>query len=165
MLESLDGDFVVQSRFVELNSNNRSNQTAGGTGTVISAIVARHKYSDTVQFEISDNTLVALVNGDEINFDGLSELEFKNLTVTQKANNTFFASLATGLSITVSATNNIIQDMTVTLSDKYYQNTQGLMGQYNGDTSDDLLPKNSTFPIPINSSIEDIHYIFGLTCQ
>ena len=164
MVESLDGDLVVQSRFVELNSNNGSNKTAVGTGTVISAIAARHKYSDTVQFEISDNTLVALVNGDEINFDELFELEFKNLTVTRKANNTLFASLATGLSITVSATNNIIQDMTVTLSDKYYQNTRGLMGQYNGDTSDDLLPKNSTFPIPINSSVEDIHYMFGLTC-
>ena len=165
LVESLDEDLMVQVRFTEPNIINGSNQTVASTGTVISALVAKHRESDTVQFEVIEDNLVTLVNGDEVDFNELSELKFNNLTVTSKGNRTYFASLASGVSITVTENNGVMSDVTVTLPDKYYRNTHGLMGQYNGDTSDDLLPQNSSTHIPLNSSIEDIHYQFGLTCK
>ena len=165
LVESLDEDLMVQVRFTEPNIINGSNQTVASTGTVISALVAKHRESDTVQFEVIEDDLVTLVNGDEVDFSELSELKFNNLTVTSKGNRTYFASLASGVSITVTENNGVMSDVTVTLPDKYYRNTHGLMGQYNGDTSDDLLPQNSSTHNPLNSSIEDIHYQFGLTCK
>ena len=166
LVESLDEDLMVQVRFTEPNIINGSNQTVASTGTVISALVAKHRESDTVQFEVIEDDLVTLVNGDELDFGELSELKFNNLTVTSKGNRTYFASLASGVSITVTENNGVMSDVTVTLPDKcYHNNTHGLMGQYNGDTSDDLLPQNSSTHLPLNSSIEDIHYQFGLTCK
>ena len=165
LVESLDEDLMVQVRFTEPNIINESDQTVASTGTVISTLVAKHRESDTVQFEVIEDNLVTLVNGDEVDFSELSELKFNNLTVTSKGNRTYFASLASGVSITVTENNGVMSDVTVTLPNKYYRNTHGLMGQYNGDTSDDLLPQNSSTHIPLNSSIEDIHYQFGLTCK
>ena len=59
-------------------TNNASNQTLAGSGTVISAIVAKHIDSDTVQFELIDDRLVA----NEVNFSEISELKFTNLIAT-----------------------------------------------------------------------------------
>ena len=41
--------------------------------------------------------------------------------------------------------------------------TSGLMGNFNGNTSDDLTPKGGGEPIPLNSSLEVIHEQFGIT--
>ena len=61
-----------------------SNQTVVNAGTVISAIVAKHVDSDAVQFEILHDKLIALVNGDEIDFADIREQDFKNLTIVNK---------------------------------------------------------------------------------
>ena len=43
--------------------------------------------------------------------------------------------------------------------------TRGLMGNFNGDKSDDLIPKSETESISTNLSIENIHQLFGVTCK
>ena len=78
------------------------NQTVVGVGTVISAIIAKHVDSDAVQFEIINDKLVALVNGDEIDFTDIREQEFDNLTVVNKENGTLSAILTNiGVTLTV----------------------------------------------------------------
>ena len=166
LVQSLDESLIVQVRMTEPQTAiNGSNQTLAGSGTVISALVARHNESDIVQFELVNDKLVALVNGDKVDFSELSEQEFKNLTVINKGNRTLSAVLTTGVTITVKENNNIFSDVSVTLSDNYYRNTQGLLGQYNGNKEDDFLPKNSTTSLPLNSTLEEIHDEFGLTCK
>ena len=165
LVESLDESLTIQVRMIEPTINNASNQTLAGSGTVITAIVAKHINSDTVQFELVDKRLVAIVNGDEVDFSEISELKFTNLTVIDKGNRTLSAVLATGVTITVRESNNILSDVAVTLSDDYFRNTRGLLGYYNGDTEDDLQPKNSSASLPLNSTLEEIHYQFGLTCK
>ena len=166
LVQSLDESLLVQVRMTELQTAiNGSNQTLAGSGTVISALVARHNESDIVQFDLVNDKLVALVNGDKVDFSELSEQEFKNLTVINKGNKTLLAVLTTGVTITVKENNNIFSDVSVTLSDNYYRNTQGLLGQYNGNKDDDFLPKNSTTSLLLNSTLEEIHDKFGLTCK
>ena len=144
----------------------RSNQTLVGVGTVISAIVAKHVDSDAVQFEILNDKLVALVNGDEIDFTDIREQEFDKLTVVNKENGTLSAILTNvGVTLTVKESNNFLSDIAITLSDIYYLKTQGLFGQYNGDKNDDLLPKNNHSALLLNSTLREIHYQFGLTCK
>ena len=165
LIQSLDKSLTIQVRMTEPPTNNASNQTLAGSGTVISAIVAKHIDSDTVQFELIDNRLVAIVNTNEVDFSEISELQFENLTVTSKGNKTLSAILAARVTITVQEKNNILLDLAVTLSDDYYQNIGGLLGNYNGDKDDDLQPKNGSASLPLNATIEEIHYQFGLSCK
>ena len=123
-------------------SSSASNQTLAGSGTVISAIVTKHIESDTVQFELIDNRLVAINNTNEVDFSEISDLQFENLTVTSKGNKTLSAILTAGVTITVQEKNKILSDLAVTLSDDYYQNIGGLLGNYYEDKDDDLQPKN-----------------------
>lgn len=166
LVQSLDELLDIQVRMIELVFyDGQSNTTLAGTGTVITAIVAKYNDSDTIQFELTNDELVALVNGDIVNFTELSEQQFKNLTVSSDGNGTMSTTLATGVTMTVSESGNILSSLAVTLSDDYYENTQGLLGQYNGNEEDELLPRNSSTTISINSTLEEIHYQFGLTCK
>ena len=162
LVESLSGDIVIQVRFTE--PNDRS-VFAGENGTVITALVAQNVNSDTVQFEIINDELVTLVNGDEVNFFELNELKFRNVTLSKKENKTIFATFTSGASITVKDSRFLISDVAITLPYKYYKRTRGLMGQFNGHTYDDLLPKDTNDFIPLTSDLKDIHYKFGLTCE
>ena len=165
LLQSLDETLTIQVRMIEPITT-YSNQTVVGVGTVISAIVVKHVDSDAVQFEILNDKLVALVNGDEIDFTDIREQEFENLTIVNKENQTFSAILTNiGVTLTVKENNNFLSDIAITLSDIYYLKTQGLLGQYNGDMNDDLLPSNNNSALPLNSTLREIHYQFGLTCK
>ena len=121
LIQSLDKSLTIQVRMTEPPTNNASNQTLAGSGTVISAIVAKHIDSDTVQFELIDNRLVAIVNTNEVDFSEISELQFENLTVTSKGNKTLSAILAAGVTNTVQEKNNL-SNLLFTMSDDYYQN-------------------------------------------
>ena len=162
LVESLDGDLVIQVRFTEPSDES---VFAGQNGTVITALVVKSINSDTVQFEIANGALVTLVNGDEVESHELEELKFRNLTLSTKDSSKFiFATFPSGTSITVRDSSFLISDVAVTLPYKYYQQTRGLMGQFNGNTTDDLLPKNGHNAIPLSSSLREIHYNFGISC-
>ena len=80
-------------------------------------------------------------------------------------NKTVEAIFSSGVLISGKEENGIISVLMVSLSNSYTGSTSGLMGIFNGDTSDDLIPKNSTEPLPLNSSLETIHRSFGITCK
>lgn len=167
MIQSLDEFLTIQVRMTEPQGTtlgNVTNRTLAG-GTVITAIVAQHKESDTVQFEVTgDDKLIALVNGDIINFTQLSEHQFQNVTVADVGNATMKATLSTGITLTVRGRNGILSDVSVALSDNYFRNIRGLLGQYNGEKEDDLYPKNGNISLRSNASLEEIHTQFGQTC-
>uniref|UniRef100_A0A1X7T7Q6 Uncharacterized protein n=1 Tax=Amphimedon queenslandica TaxID=400682 RepID=A0A1X7T7Q6_AMPQE len=165
LVESTDKLLTVQVRLTEppIKTSNESNTTLAVGGTVITAIAARHKESDTVQFEVADDELIALVNGDIINFSSLSEYQYHNLTIIKRDNTTLTATLSDQLTFTVKERNGMLSDISVALSHIYYGKTYGLLGQYNGKFNDDLYPKDGEYHISINSSIEVIHKEFGLT--
>ena len=164
LVETTDEGFILQGRMVEQPRSNDSNQTISG-GTVFGAFVAKENNSDTVQFEINQQGLVALVNGDLVDFGMVVSQRFANVTVSDNGNGTLAADFTSGNSIQVTERNGIISDILITISNKYFNRTRGLLGQFNGDTTDDLHPANSSVPLPLNSSPEMIHYGFGLTCE
>ena len=103
LAQSLDDSLIIQVRLTEALRSNDSDQTLSGSGTV--------------QFEMFDDEQVALVNGDRIDFTELSEQQFRNLTVSKKGNQTYSATIASGATITVTENNNMLSDVSVTLSD------------------------------------------------
>lgn len=164
MIQSIDESLRIQVRMIEPPiTTNGSNMSS--SGTVITAIVAKHNESDTVQFEANNNgQVIAMVNGDLIDFKQLSELQYHNLTLNNVGNGVLTATLSTGVSVTVKGRNGMLYDLSVTLPEHYYNNAYGLLGQYNGNSEDDLYPKNGDKSLPSNSSLRDIHNQFGLSC-
>ena len=164
LVETMGEEFILQGRMVETQTSNHSNHTVS-SGTVFGAFVAKENDSDTVQIELNQEGLVALVNGETVDFSMLLSQKFANVTVSDKGNGTLSADFTSGSSIQVTERNGIISDILITVSNEYFNRTRGLLGQFNRDSSDDLRPANTSVPLPLNSSLEVIHYQFGLTCE
>ena len=155
--------FTLQGRMFEINN------TLGDAslGTVYTALVGRQMFSDTVQFEIvENNTVIVLINGEQINFNKLKEQEFSNVTVSNLGNNSFSASFSVGVYLEVGEANGFFSTLVTSLPQPFRSlDTRGLMGSYNGNASDDLIPRGATEPLPLNSTMEEIHRAFGLSCK
>lgn len=134
--------------------------------TVFTAIVSGQNDSDTVQFEISDDDVLTLINGEEIDLEFIFEQEFNNVIVTDLGNGSYAASFFSGAYLEVKAENRIFTGLIVSLPRSFEElQTRGLMGSFNGNMSDDLLPNLGQTSLPLNSSIQDIHELFGITCR
>ena len=161
LVETADKEVTIQARMVEAQTQNLTISS----GTVFAAFVAKQSDSDTVQFELDQQGLVALVNGETVDFEMLLSQRFVNVTVSDKGNGTLSAEFTSGTSIQVTEKNGIISDVLITIPNEYFNRTRGLLGKFNQDSLDDLHPANSSMPLPLNSSLEMIHYQFGLTCE
>ena len=137
--------------------------------TVFSAFVAKDELSSTVQFEIRTvnnvTVVITLIDGEETNFKELKSQEFSNVTVTDSGNNTFSATFFSGAILQVQENNGFISVLTVSLPKNYLNKTQGLMGKFNGDKTDDLAPKGNRPSLSLNSTLQEIHEDFGVTCE
>lgn len=155
----------MQGRMIEATTNVSNSSTSHrGSGTSFVALVFKQLDSDTVQFEIVDKSFIALVNGEEVDFSSSNQLSFANVTVSDEGNHTLSARFSGGVIITANENNEIVSSIQVTVPNNF-PSTRGLLGQYNHLVRDDLLPKNSSSPLPTNSSSKDIHHQFGMTCK
>ena len=161
--ETVDGSFILQGRMTEpplLSDSESVNNTSRGTSFV--ALAIKEEDSPTVQLEVDNNELIVLVDGERVDFSAVPEQRFSNVTVNDVGNSTFSVRFGSGASLIASEVNNILTNILITLPEHYI--TRGLLGQYNGDPNDDLLPRNTTTPLPANVDTEDIHHNFGITC-
>ena len=162
LIEMEDESFTLQARMVPVNSSSGNTSLA----TVFTAIVAKQLDSDMAQFEIAENGTMVLVNGDQIDFSAIKEQEFSNLTITDLGNSSYSASFSSGAYVEVKEENGIFSVLIVSLPNGFEGGqSHGLMGSFNGNTSDDLLPKLSLEPLHLNSSLQEIHELFGVTCK
>ena len=161
LVEHKDGVFTLQGRMVAAENSDGSPVRA----TVFSAVAAKQYNSDTVQFRRSRRGLDALINGEMVDFENLPRQEYNNVTLSDIGNQTMSALFSSGAYIQAKAENGIISVLLVSLPDSFYNATYGLMGVFNKDTSDDLMIRNSTEYLPLNSSNYDIHWRFGLSCK
>ena len=154
-------NFTLQARMVEAENSNGLPVSA----TIFSAIAAKEYNSDTIQFSRSRRGLDALVNGIMVDFEDLPRQDFNNVTLSDLGNQTVSALFSSGAYVQAKAENGIISVLLVSLPDSFYNATYGLMGVFNKDMTDDLMIKNSTEYLPLNTSNEDIHWDFGLSCK
>ena len=163
MIATDDNSFTLQGRMVEALNHEGENSAA----TVYSALVGRMTDSDTVQIELRPTGLIALVNGELISLEKNSTevLVFQNVLIQDHGNDTVSAFFTNGAYFEVKEENNIISVVIVSLPVAFRGKTSGLMGNFNGNTSDDLTPKGGGEPISLNSSMEVIHKQFGITCE
>ena len=160
LIVSSDGSFSVQGRMIQALN-------AGGNpslGTVFSALAARQIGSDTVQLEARSMTIRARVNGEIVNFGNVPTQPFTDVILTHNGNNTITAQFSSGAQISATVELGIISIIFISLPSSLKNITSGLLGNFNGDESDDLLPRGESIPLLTSSSLQDIHIMFGITC-
>lgn len=159
LLTKVNGSFTLQGRMVQ-PSNPQGNAVSA---TVFSA-VAMMEGNSTVQFQVGTipDDPDALINGVFIDFSEVSRQEINGVIVT-KENNTLSVIFNSGAYIEVQEENRFFSTLLVSLPTSWKGRTSGLMGNYNGDTSDDLTPLTGD-PLPLDSNLKTIHESFGLTC-
>ena len=134
--------------------------------TVFTAIVAKTNTSDVVQMEVMNgNEIEVCVNGVVLDFTITPCQQFVGVAVTQQVNGTVTLSFAGGYFMEVGGENDILSLIKVTLPEEERGRTQGLLGNYNGNASDDLIPRSASEPLPVDSSLEEIHTQFGISCE
>ena len=157
-----DDSFTLQGRMIPAADTNGSATLA----TVFSAIVGKQSDSDSIQFELTENGTATFVNDEPVDFSVLQEQEFNNVTVADLGNSTLSAAFSSGAYLEVKEENGIISVLIISLPERFKgMPTHGLMGSFNGNNSDDLLPRLATNSLPLNSSLQEIHELFGLTCK
>jgi len=137
-------------------------------GTVFTALLAKqHTSNTTVQFQVNpkDGSLLILVNGETIEFDGVPILEYEGVTLFDEGNNSVHAFFSSRASIEVTVANNMLSLIAAALPESLKRTTSGLMGNFNGIKSDDLKPRNQNTFISITENSSTIHRTFGITCK
>ncbi|KAK2160812.1 hypothetical protein NP493_1626g00009 [Ridgeia piscesae] len=164
LLETTHGNFTLQGRTAKARDANGTETDA----TVFSAFAARDVDSDTVHIGMN-----ATRDGLEIFVDGspttdwfktanlTDDKEFDNVTLTKTNVTQIKVSYKSGFSLTIGMSAQQL-DITVGASDKFKNHTKGLMGVFNGDPMDDLLPPGeNAVPLSNISSEKTIFYQFG----
>lgn len=139
LIETLENRFTLQGRMLEASNPDGVSVPA----SVFTAVVAKQDDSDTVQLEFSKDGVEALVNGEEVDFSDIPEQEFTNVTLKDVGNDTVTATFSSGVYIQVKEQNGFLSSVVVSVPRYFKFTTKGLMGFYNGDSSDDLLPRFS----------------------
>ena len=166
LIETDDGSFTLQGRMEEANSINNG---TSAQGTVFTALVAKDDDSDTVQFQLL-KTLIPIVDGEEVYFDGIDVAVLNNLTVRKKGEGSYSAAFTSGASLEVvqefdSNGKPFISTLLVSLPETFKNRTSGLMGSFNGNQEDNLSPRDGGDPLPLSSNLSTIHWGFGITCE
>ena len=162
LVQATDGsEFVIQGRMVPPVGNSSEPVKA----TVFSAIVAKEMNTDTVHFQLSRRGLDVLVNGSRIEFNDLKQQMFVNVMLQDHGNATLSAIFSSGVSLSVQEANGLITLIQIVLPDRYKGAVEGLLGNFNGDPSDDLRPRSVNRPLSMYSTSEELHYNFGITCK
>ena len=159
LIETVDDSFTLQGRMMQ--ATNASGRPIAAT--VFSAIVAKQNDSDTVQFALSRRGLDILVNG--VRIVNFTNIPFNGVTVVDQGNNIYGAAFSSGAYVEVREENGALSSVVVAVPSSFRGKTRGLMGTYNGNTSDDLVPRFAATSLPPNASIQEIHEQFGVTCK
>ena len=166
LLDTNDNSFTLHGRMEEASTVDGSAATGG---TVFTALAARQSDSDTVQFELNGE-LYPRINGVVDRFTDLNEKTFTNVTIKRLGNDSFSAAFSSGVyievrAVTESSLTPYISVVIVSMPTSYQGQTRGLMGNYNGEPADDLVPRSGGEPLPLNSSLSTLHWNFGVTCR
>ncbi|KAK2162840.1 hypothetical protein NP493_1501g01086 [Ridgeia piscesae] len=164
LIETTHGNFTLQGRTAKARDDNGKEMDA----TIFSAFAARDNNSDTfhVNMNATRNGLAIFIDGESViawfkAANDTAEHEYTNVILAKKSATEIEVTFTSGFSLTIGVNAEQL-DITVGASDKFKNHTKGLMGVFNGDPTDDLLPPGENVVALSNSSSEKtIFYGFG----
>ena len=149
----------------------RFEQVVGADGnlvdaTVFTALVAQTNTSEKVQMEVvNGNEIAVCVSNCLIDSSAAKFQQFRGVGVTHNINGSVSVTFTGGYYLEVVAQNGFLSLIKVSLPEGAKGMARGLVGNYNDNPDDDLIPKGESVSLPPNSTIERIHYDFGLSCE
>ena len=180
LLQSQENSFRVHVQLELLDSSGTA-----FNATIISAVVVKQGTVQLVQVEENGEGLNIYVNGSAISlpaendtsvfvtenttYDSLTEFTMseQNFSTTdyislRYSDDDLVIATSSGASVMVSVSSSILH-LAVEVSDNFINSTQGLLGNFNGDSSDDFfLPNGSVLS---NSSSERELFDYGKLCE
>ena len=161
-IETIDGSFMSQCRFEQVVG-------ADGTlvdGTVFTALVAQTNISERVQMEVvSGSEIEVRVSKYLIDLSVSKYQQFQGVGITRNIDGSIAVTFTGGYYFEVVEQNGFLSLIKVSFPDQTKGMTQGLMGNFDGNPDDDLIRRGNSVHVPPNSTIERIHYDFGLSCE
>ncbi len=159
LLAQVDDIFSFQGRMTQA-----VNPQGNPVGATVFSAVAMREGSNTIQFQVGfAGDPDTLINGAFIDFTEVFSQEL-NGVVVRKEENKLSASFDSGACIEVREENGFLSTLLVSFPTSWQGRTQGLMGNYNEDTADDLTPRTGN-PLPLDAGLRTIHEMFGVTCK
>ena len=162
LLETLNGSFTLQGRMETLPNIPQ--------GTVFTAVAARvGGDGDRVMVGTSWRGVEVYVNGQSLDMSATSEHKLEEFTVTQEEG-VVTVRFVNGVYLECrknASQGDFLSTLVLSAPKGLAGNTQGLLGNFNGNDGDDLTPRgNATVaPLPADSDLRTIHDNFGLTCE
>ncbi|XP_052827306.1 sushi domain-containing protein 2 isoform X1 [Octopus bimaculoides] len=162
LLQDKSKSVVIQVRAAQARDIDDKLQNA----TVFTGIAMKMKgISEIIEIEINEQTNYRLLL-DEKEYK-YEKLEFQGLTINIHENHENSTDIMVvfsshELSIEIEVTPDVMNILVLMGSKALRNNVEGLLGNYNGNISDDFRARDGTI-IPTSSSMEDIHYKFGNT--
>ena len=106
-----------------------------------------------------------IVNGELVVMNVGSQLPAKNVAITRTGELTYTVHFSSGVHIEMEKALDYLSPVIVSVPKSFVDRTMGLLGYYNGDKTDDLLPPGGLDPLPLNSDLITTHEGFGLFCK
>ena len=152
-------------------SQTRFEQVEGADGnlvdaTVITALVAETNTSERVQIEVvRGGEIEVRVGNCLIDLSAAKFQQFEGVGVTRNNNGSVTVTFTDGFSFELVAQDGFFSIIKVSLPEEAKGMIRGLMGNFNDNPDDDLIPRGANVSLPANSTIENIHRDFGLSCE
>ena len=161
LMATTDSSFTLQGRMAPLRDSPQ--------GTVLTAIAARVGIMGLrIMVDAVDNDTKVYVNDRQlVDLESVQEDIFEEFSVLLLENNTVTLRFTNGIRIECqgSMQRGFMMKVVIGVPRSFLGSVRGLLGAFNGIPGDDLLPKSSSVPIPINSDLRIIHQQFGITCK
>ena len=87
-----------------------------------------------------------------------------SVELTRQSSDSILCVYSNGIGISVKISNGILNFVLV-LPTVYMSRTRGLLGNYNGETGDEFVPRGSSSPLSDELTDRQIHYQFAQTCE
>ncbi len=159
LLETKDKSFTLQGRMTALKGHSNG-------GTVCSSIAATIRDSgEVIELRASQDSVMVILNGARLQLSVSLLHYWSSFTVTIMGSGNVVVRFMNGVSLELALEQEYFDSIIVSLSEEFANTTVGLLGNYDGDPRNDLLPSNSTHPLPTNSTLQNIHSTFGLSCM
>ena len=158
LAESNHGEYRIEARMTEIPTADRHPALA----TAITALVIKQEGFAAIQLEVSRRGIDILINGILITLQENRELMLSYATVMRAESGIIYVAFSSGVILQIMEQFNIIFYVLVSIPQDHH--VTGLLGLFNGISSDDLLPRGREVSLPNDSSQQAIHEGFGLTC-